>query len=80
MPSGLLIDLSYNAYHECVATTAAAAVRRGTSIIYGAAIPANQVFVSVDILESRSGSANVIEVRSTTRVKFPYRDYSLYTL
>src|SRR6266852_6540883 len=47
----------------------AAALQRGTPVIYEAAFRASQVFVSVDILESRSDSASVIEVKSTTRVK-----------
>src|SRR5713101_6153757 len=68
VPGGLLIDLPYNAYDERVAATAAA-LQRGTPVIYEAAFRASQVFVSVDILEGRSDSASVIEVKSTTRVK-----------
>jgi len=68
VPGGTLIDLPYNAYAERIAATAAA-LRQRTPVIYEASFRASRVFVSVDILERRSESASVIEVKSTTSVK-----------
>jgi len=68
VPGGVLIDLPYNAYDERIAATEAA-LRHRTPVIYEASFRASQVFVAVDILESRSEGAAVIEVKSTTRVK-----------
>src|SRR5712692_6358758 len=68
VPGGTLIDLPYNAYAERIAATAAA-LRQRTPVIYEASFRASRVFVSVDILESRSEGASVIEVKSTTSVK-----------
>jgi len=68
VPGGVLIDLPYNAYAERIAATEAA-LRHRTPVIYEASFRACQVFVSVDILESRSEGAGVIEVKSTTSVK-----------
>jgi hypothetical protein len=68
VPGGVLIDLPYNAYDKRIAATAAA-LQGGTLVIYEASFRASQVFVSVDILESRPEGASVIEVKSTTSVK-----------
>jgi predicted RecB family nuclease len=68
VPGGVLIDLPYNAYAERIKATAAA-LRQRTPVIYEASFRASQVYVSVDILESRSEGASVIEVKSTTSVK-----------
>src|SRR5437867_1060382 len=68
VPGGVLIDLPYHAYDERIAATAAALLR-AAPVIYEASFRADQVFVSVDILERRPEGASVIEVKSTTRVK-----------
>ena len=68
VPGGVLIDLPYHAYDERIAATAAA-LHRDAPVIYEASFRAEQVFVSVDILERRSEGASIIEVKSTTRVK-----------
>ena len=68
VPGGVLIDLPYNAYAERIAATEAALQHR-TPVIYEASFRASQVYVSVDILESRPEGASVIEVKSTTSVK-----------
>jgi hypothetical protein len=68
VPGGVLIDLPYHAYDERIKATEAALQQR-TPVIYEASFRAGQVFVAVDILESRSEGASVIEVKSTTSVK-----------
>jgi predicted RecB family nuclease len=68
VPGGVLIDLPYDAYDERIARTQAA-LRQGAPVIYEASFRADQVFVSVDILERRPEGASVVEVKSTTRVK-----------
>jgi hypothetical protein len=68
VPGGVLIDLPYNAYDERIKATTAALQQR-TPVIYEASFRAGQVFVSVDILETRPEGASVIEVKSTTSVK-----------
>jgi len=68
VPGGVLIDLPYNAYDERIRATEAA-LQQSTPVIYEASFRASQVFVAVDILESRSEGASVIEVKSTTSVK-----------
>jgi len=68
VPGGVLIDLPYNAYDDRIARTQAT-LRQDAPVIYEASFRADQVFVSVDILERRPEGASVIEVKSTTRVK-----------
>ena len=68
VPGGVLIDLPYHAYDERIAGTQAA-LQAGAPVIYEASFRADQVFVSVDILERGPEGACVIEVKSTTRVK-----------
>ena len=68
VPGGVLIDLPYDAYDERIAATAAA-IQQRTPVIYEASFRAGQVFVSVDILETRPEGVSVIEVKSTTSVK-----------
>jgi hypothetical protein len=50
VPGGVLIDLPYNAFAERLAATGEAFLR-GIPVIYEAAFRADNVFVSVDILE-----------------------------
>lgn len=68
VPGGLLVDLSYNAYPERLAATEQALSQRGRAI-YEAAFRADNVFVSVDILERRGSRHCLVEVKSTTSVK-----------
>jgi len=68
VPGGLLIDLPYNAYDDRIKATQAA-LRQKTPVIYEASFRAGQVFVAVDILETRPEGTAVIEVKSTTSVK-----------
>ena len=67
IPGGLLIDLPYDAYTERLAATEEALGRYPA--IYEAAFRADDVFVSVDILERRGSSYCLVEVKSTTAVK-----------
>ena len=67
VPGGLLIDLPYDAYADRVAATQEALGR--AAIVYEAAFVADNVFVSVDILERRGAGYCLVEVKSTTRVK-----------
>jgi predicted RecB family nuclease len=68
VPGGLLIDLPYDAYAERLAATEEA-LRGGCPVIYEAAFRADNVFVSVDILERRGSRYCLVEVKSTTSVK-----------
>ncbi len=67
VPRGLLIELPYDAYAERLAATREALGR--ASVLYEAAFVADNVFVSVDILERRGSGYCLIGVKSTTRVK-----------
>jgi hypothetical protein len=76
VPGGVLIDLPYDAYEERLAATRAA-LEGGTPAVYEAAFRADNVFVSVDILErtgpERAGRGFCLtEVKSTTGVKEPH--------
>jgi len=68
VPGGLLIDLPYDAYSERLTATEEA-LRKGCPVIYEAAFRADNVFVSVDILERRGSRYCLVEVKSTTSVK-----------
>jgi hypothetical protein len=68
VPGGFLIDLPYDAYAARLAATAEA-LRHGWSAIYEAAFVADNVFVSVDILERHESRYGLVEVKSTTSVK-----------
>ena len=68
VPGGILIDLPYNAFAERLAATEEA-LRQRSRAIYEAAFRADNVFVSVDILERRGSGHCLVEVKSTTSVK-----------
>jgi predicted RecB family nuclease len=68
VPGGVLIDLPYNAFAERLAATEQALLQ-GSPAIYEAAFRADNVFVSVDILERRGSGHCLVEVKSTTGVK-----------
>lgn len=68
VPGGVLIDLPYDAYEQRLAATRRA-LGQDAPVLYEAAFRADDVFVSVDILERRSDGFCLTEVKSTTRVK-----------
>jgi predicted RecB family nuclease len=68
VPGGVLIDLPYNAFAERLAATEQAVLHGGPAI-YEAAFRADNVFVSVDILERRGSGHCLVEVKSTTSVR-----------
>jgi len=73
VPGGVLIDLPSHAYETRLARTRAA-LAQGAPAVYEAAFRADDVFVSVDILERirdgvGEGAFCLTEVKSTTSVK-----------
>jgi Domain of unknown function(DUF2779) len=68
VPGGILIDLPFDAFAERLTATEDA-LRRRSPAVYEAAFRADNVFVSVDILECRESGYGLIEVKSTTGVK-----------
>jgi predicted RecB family nuclease len=68
VPGGVLVDLPHNTVPERLAETEQAIERRAP-VIYEAAFQADDMFVSVDILERRGTGYCLIEVKSTTSVK-----------
>jgi hypothetical protein len=71
VPGGLLIPAPHDAYDERIAATHEAVSQR-VPAIYEASFRANNVFVSVDILERRERGFGVIEVKSSTRMRDHY--------
>ena len=71
VPGGVLIDLPYRAYEERLAATRRA-IEQGAPAVFEAAFRADDVFVSVDILERGPDGFCVTEVKSTTSVKEPH--------
>jgi len=68
---GVLIDLPYRDFEGKVAATAKA-LADGAPAIYEASFIEDDIFAAVDILERRRGGFNLIEVKSTTKVKDEY--------
>ena len=68
VPGGVLIDQPHQAYAQRIAATRRA-IEGGARVLYEAAFTAGQVFVAVDILERTPGGWQLIEVKSSTRVK-----------
>jgi predicted RecB family nuclease len=68
VPGGVLIDLPYHAWEQRLAATREA-LERGAPAVYEAAVRADDVFVSVDILERQGCGFCLTEVKSTTGVK-----------
>jgi Domain of unknown function(DUF2779) len=68
VPGGFLVDLPPNAVPERLTETEQA-LRRRVPVIYEAAFRADNVFVSVDILERRGIGYGLVEVKSTTAVR-----------
>jgi hypothetical protein len=68
VPGGVLIDLPYNAFAQRLTATKQALLQ-GSPAIYEAAFRADNVFVSVDILERQGSGHCLVEVKSTTGVK-----------
>ena len=68
VPGGVLIDLPHNEVKERVAATVKA-LAEGASSVYEASFLADDIFVSVDILERRKQGFVLTEVKSTLDVK-----------
>lgn len=68
VPGGVLVDLPHNAYEQRLEATRQA-LAQGAPAVYEAAFRADDVFVSVDILERRERGFGLIEVKSTAGVK-----------
>ena len=70
-PRGVLIDGDYWDVKGKVEKTRHA-MADGAPAVFEASFLVNDVFVAVDILERRRGGWNLIEVKSTTKVKDPH--------
>ncbi len=70
-PGGVLVDAEYWNVKEKVAQTERA-IAAGAPAIFEASFIADDVFVAVDVLERRRGGWNLVEVKSTTKVKDPH--------
>jgi len=68
VPGGVLIDLPHTAVDERIAATQEA-IRSGAPAVYEASFLADDVFVTVDILERVNGAFNLIDVKASTRLK-----------
>jgi len=68
VPGGVLIDLPYHAYEQRLAATRQA-LEQGAPAVYEGAFRADDMFVSVDILERQGRGFCLTEVKSTTGVK-----------
>ncbi len=67
-PGGVLIDLPWHAIRDRVEATRAA-IDSGAPAIFEASFVKDNVFVAVDVLERVAGGFDLIEVKSSTRVK-----------
>jgi predicted RecB family nuclease len=67
-PGGVLIDLPHDAV-DARATATRAAIEAGAPAVFEASFVADRVFVAVDVLERNGDGFNLIEVKSSTRVK-----------
>ena len=70
-PGGVLVDAEYWNVKEKVEQTKRA-IADGAPAIFEASFVADDVFVAVDVLERRRGGWNLVEVKSTTKVKDPH--------
>jgi hypothetical protein len=70
-PGGVLVDGDYWDVEAKVEKTRRA-IAGGAPAIFEASFLADGVFVAVDVLERRRGGWNLIEVKSTTKVKDPH--------
>ena len=70
-PGGVLIDGDYWDAKGKVEKTRRA-IAEGAPAVFEASFLVNDVFVAVDVLEPRRGGWNLIEVKSTTKVKDPH--------
>lgn len=71
VPDGVLIEFSKGELGSMVEATGDA-IDAGADVIYEASFIADDVFVSVDILEKVEEGWVLVEVKSTTRVKEPH--------
>ena len=70
-PGGVLVDADYRDADGKIEKTRRA-IADGAPAVFEASFLADGVFVAVDVLERRSGDWNLIEVKSTTKVKEPH--------
>jgi hypothetical protein len=70
-PGGVLVDGEYWEREEKVEKTRRA-IAEGAPAIFEASFVADDVFVAVDVLERRRDGWNLVEVKSTTKVKEPH--------
>lgn len=68
VPGGVLIDLPHNEVEQRLAATREA-LASGAPAVYEATFVEDSVYAAVDILERKDRGYNLIEVKSTTRVK-----------
>ena len=68
VPGGVLIDVPHTERERRLRETAEA-LRGGAKVLYEPAFEHDGVLVLADILERRRGGWNLIEVKSTTRIK-----------
>lgn len=70
-PGGVLVDADYRDVDGKIEKTRSA-IADGAPAVFEASFLADGVFVAVDVLERRRGGWNLVEVKSTTRVKEPH--------
>lgn len=70
-PGGVLVEADYRNVDEKVDRTRQAMVS-GAPAIFEASFVADDVFVAVDVLERMRNGWNLVEVKSTTKVKEPH--------
>jgi len=68
VPGGVLVEPSNTTLNDRILATQDA-LRAGAPVIYEASFMEGDVFVAVDVIERVNGGHNLIEVKSTTRVK-----------
>ena len=70
-PGGVLVDADYRDVDGKIEKTRRA-IADGAPAVFEASFLADGVFVAVDVLERRRGGWNLVEVKSTTKVKEPH--------
>jgi len=68
VPGGVLVDFQHYQVSEKIAATAEA-LAQGAKVVYEASFMADDIFVSVDILERKRGGFVLSEVKGTLDVK-----------
>jgi hypothetical protein len=70
-PGGVLVDGDHRDVEEKIEKTRRA-IASGAPAVFEASFLSDGVFVAVDVLERRRGGWNLVEVKSTTKVKDPH--------